>query len=214
MKNHAMPPAECIAPPKFSHRIRCETAMCIISIIRLLPTKSAYIFLITICGQKGDGNFMWKKIKPYVISIAIALGVGGLSALLTKDSMDIYSRIVQPPLAPPGWLFGVVWAILYVLMGISAAIVYTRTDTPEAQRRDALSVYALQLAVNFFWSILFFNLQAFWFSFFWLLLLWILILRMLFKFHAVSPIAAYLQIPYFLWVTFAAYLNLAIAILN
>ena len=115
---------------------------------------------------------MWKKIKPYAISILIALGIGGLSALLTKDSMDIYSRIVQPPLAPPGWLFGVVWAILYLLMGIGAAIVYTRTETPEAQRRDALSVYALQLAVNFFWSILFFNLQAFGIALLWLAALW------------------------------------------
>ncbi len=157
---------------------------------------------------------MWQKIKPYVISIAIALGVGGFSALVTMENMDIYESIIQPPLAPPSWLFGVVWGILFVLMGISAALVYTCRSCDRAQVRSALTVYALQLVVNFFWSIIFFNLQAFWFAFLWILLLWGLILWMLILFYRVRPLAAYLQIPYFLWVTFAAYLTLAIAILN
>ena len=157
---------------------------------------------------------MWQKIKPYVISIAVALGVGALSALLTRGNMDVYERIVQPALAPPGWLFPIVWSILFVLMGISAALVYGERLSDPAQVREALLIYALQLAVNFFWSIIFFNLQAYWFAFFWLLFLWILILRMIIKFYAIRPLAAYLQIPYLLWVTFAAYLNLAIAVLN
>lgn len=157
---------------------------------------------------------MWQKIKPYVISILIALAVGGLSALLTRGNMNIYDRIVQPPLAPPMWLFPVVWGILYVLMGIGSALVYqNRLSNPE-ETREALFVYGLQLAINFFWSIIFFNLQAYWFAFFWLLFLWILILQMIRKFYAVSPMAAYLQIPYLLWVTFAGYLTLAIAVLN
>lgn len=157
---------------------------------------------------------MWKKIKPFVISIAIALGIGGLSALLTSESMDIYSDIVQPPLAPPAILFPIVWTILYTLMGIGAALVWIKKDKQPKEVQDALIVYAVNLFMNFFWSIIFFNMRAFLFSFIWLVLLWVVILIMILKFRKVSPLAAYLQIPYLLWVTFAGYLNLAIFILN
>lgn len=157
---------------------------------------------------------MWKKIKPFVISIAISLGVGGLSALLTSGSMDIYSDIVQPPLAPPAILFPIVWTILYTLMGIGAALVWNKKEEQPKEVQDALIVYAVNLFMNFFWSIIFFNMRAFLFSFIWLVLLWVVILIMILKFRKVSPLAAYLQIPYLLWVTFAGYLNLAIFILN
>lgn len=82
------------------------------------------------------------KIKPYIISILIALAVGGLSALLTRGSMDIYSTIITPPLAPPAILFPIVWTILYILMGISAAMVYTESTVPFSQRKTALYTYA------------------------------------------------------------------------
>ncbi len=157
---------------------------------------------------------MWKKIKPYVISIAIALAVGGLSALLTRGNMDIYNDIQKPALAPPGWLFPVVWTILYVLMGISAAMVYVKSGSSSIVNQNGLAVYALSLAVNFFWSILFFNLRAFFVSFIWLILLWILILATILRYRKTSKTAAYLQIPYLIWVTFAGYLNYMIAVLN
>lgn len=157
---------------------------------------------------------MWNKIKPYIISILIALGVGALSALVTRDNMDIYERIVTPPFAPPGFLFPIVWTVLYTLMGISSARIYLKGKEEGAFVGDSLKVYALQLAVNFFWSIIFFNFEAFLFAFIWILLLWVLIIIMIRKFYAVDPLAAWLQIPYFLWVTFAAYLNLAIYMLN
>ena len=157
---------------------------------------------------------MWKKIKPYVISVAIALLVGGLSALLTRDNMNIYDEIVMPPLAPPGFLFPIVWTILYTLMGISSARIYLEGKKGEVPVEKALKIYALQLAVNFFWSIIFFNMQAFLFAFIWILLLWVLIIIMIKEFYYIYPPAAWLQIPYLLWVTFAAYLNLAIYILN
>ncbi len=157
---------------------------------------------------------MWKKIKPFVISIAIALGIGGLSALLTSESMDIYSDIVQPPLAPPAILFPIVWTILYTLMGIGAALVWNKKEEQPKEVQDALIVYAVNLFMNFLWSIIFFNMRAFLFSFIWLVLLWVVILIMILKFRKVSPVAAYLQIPYLLWVTFAGYLNLAIFLLN
>jgi len=157
---------------------------------------------------------MLQKIKPYVYSILIALLVGALSAFLTKDSMNIYASINKPPLTPPGFLFPIVWGILYVLMGISSAIVYNKTKTGNITGPSGLGVYFLQLAVNFFWSIIFFNMRAFLFSFLWLILLWVLIIIMIVRFYKVSPLAAYLQIPYLIWVTFAGYLNLMIYLLN
>ncbi len=157
---------------------------------------------------------MWNKIKPYVISIAIALSVGGLSALFTKNNMEMYGNIAKPPLSPPGWVFPVAWGILYVLMGIGAAQIYINRSGKEEDARSALFVYGLQLLVNFFWSIIFFNMQAFLFAFIWLIILWVLVIVMIIMFKRVNKTAAYIQIPYLLWVTFAGYLTLAVYILN
>ncbi|MBQ7035886.1 MAG: tryptophan-rich sensory protein [Clostridia bacterium] len=154
---------------------------------------------------------MRNKTKVFVLSILIAVGIGALSGFLTRGSMDRFEALTKPPLAPPGWLFPVVWGILFILMGISAAIIYL-SESP--QRTRALKVYTLQLIVNFFWSILFFNLEARLFAFFWLLLLLALVLLMFVLFKRISPTAAYLQIPYILWLLFAAYLNGAIYLLN
>lgn len=157
---------------------------------------------------------MWNKIKPYVISIAIALAVGGLSALFTKNNMEMYGNIAKPPLSPPGWVFPVAWGILYVLMGIGAAQIYINRSGKEEDARSALFVYGLQLLVNFFWSMIFFNMQAFLFAFIWLIILWVLVIVMIIMFKRVNKTAAYIQIPYLLWVTFAGYLTLAVYILN
>lgn len=157
---------------------------------------------------------MLKKYKPYIVSVVIALAVGGLSAAVTSGSMDVYSKINQPPLSPPPILFPIVWTVLFTLMGISAALVYQFRDSKPDGVRPALIVYAVNLAVNFIWSIIFFNMQAYLFAFIWILLLIAVIITMIVLFRRVSPLAAYLQIPYLLWVTFAAYLNLAIYILN
>ncbi len=157
---------------------------------------------------------MLKKLKPYIISVVIALAVGGLSAVVTSNSMDIYSEINRPALSPPSILFPIVWTILFTLMGISAALVFSFRDTKPTDVTRALTVYGINLAVNFLWSIFFFNMQAYLFSFIWLLLLWVVIAAMIVLFKRVSPLAAYLQIPYLLWVTFAGYLNLSIYLLN
>lgn len=154
------------------------------------------------------------KLKSYIISILIALGVGGLSALLTMGSMGLYSTIKVPPLAPPPILFPIVWTILYILMGISAAMIYNTEAAPLPQRKSALYTYALSLVFNFFWSIIFFNLRLFLVAFIWLLILLFLIIRTIMKYYKINPIAAYLQIPYLLWVSFAGYLNFYIWLLN
>jgi len=155
-----------------------------------------------------------KKFKIYLISILIPLAVGGLAALLTSGNMMLYDEIVKPPLAPPPILFPIVWTILYILMGIGSARVYLKKEAMPKEVTSALKTYALQLGFNFFWSLIFFNLRAFLFAFIWLIALWGLIIIMLFQFYKIDKIAAIINIPYLLWVTFAAYLNLAIYILN
>lgn len=157
---------------------------------------------------------MWQKIKPYVISVLISLGTGGLSALLTMGSMDIYSELKTPPLAPPSILFPIVWTVLYVLMGISAAIIYEKRKEEPEKVRSALTVYGASLIVNFLWSIIFFNLRYFLVAFIWIILLFYLILRTIMQYRPISSTAAYLQIPYAIWVAFAGYLNFGIWFLN
>ena len=120
--------------------------------------------------------------------------------------------IVKPPLSPPGWVFPVVWTLLYALMGTGAARIYLAP--PSKARSLGLNLFIVQLVVNFFWSPIFFNLQTFGLAFFWLLLLWGLVLWMILAFRKVDPLAAKLQIPYLLWLTFAAYLNLGVWYLN
>lgn len=157
---------------------------------------------------------MWQKIKPYVISVAAALAVGGLSALLTAGNMDLYSTITPPALAPPSVLFPIVWTVLYILMGISSAMIYLEKENKPKEVSSALFVYAFSLFLNFFWSIIFFNMQAFLFAFIWLIILWFTILLMIIKFFRIKPIAGLIQIPHLLWVTFAGYLNFAIYLSN
>ncbi len=145
-----------------------------------------------------------------VICIAIPLAVGVVSALLTRGGMQTFAELNKPALSPPGWLFPVVWTILYVLMGIASYLVVTSKKPNGA----ALITYGLQLVFNFFWSIIFFNMQAYLFAFIWLVILWFLILKTTVKFFKIDETAGILMIPYLLWVTFAGYLNLSIYLLN
>ncbi len=152
-------------------------------------------------------KIQWEKL---IICILIPLAVGSLSALLTQNSMETFNSVNKPALAPPGWLFPVVWSLLYVLMGIASYLVLTSGK----QTGTALAVYAIQLAFNFFWSIIFFNLKLYLFAFIWLVLLWLLILKTTVLFFQISKPAGYLMLPYLLWVTFAGYLNFSIFLLN
>ena len=157
---------------------------------------------------------MLKKLRPHIVSVLIALAVGGLSAILTKDNMDLYSRIITPPLAPPSVVFPIVWSILYILMGVSAGMIYTQKWQNPVEVKNALAFYAISLFANFLWSIIFFNNGDFLKAFLWLIILWILIFVYIIKYRKIYRKAGNLQIPYFLWVTFAGYLNLSIYLLN
>ncbi len=153
------------------------------------------------------------KRRQLLICIAIPLAVGGVSAWLTRESMNSFAAFVKPPLSPPGWLFPVVWTLLFVLMGLASYLVLMSAQ-PQQTINRALRLYGIQLGVNFFWSIFFFNLSLYLFSFLWLILLWLLILATIVRFYQISKTAGYLMVPYLLWVTFAGYLNLGIYLLN
>lgn len=148
--------------------------------------------------------------KKLAVSIAISLGTGLLSALLTLGNFKAYSALLQPPM-PPEWLFPVVWTILYILMGVSVYLVY---ESDAEEKYIGLAIYILQLIFNFLWSIIFFNIGNLLFAFVWLVFLWVLVLAMTISFYRVNKTAGLLQIPYLLWVTFAGYLNIALYILN
>ena len=151
--------------------------------------------------------------KLLIICLVIPLAVGGIAALLTGGGMDTFETLNQPPLSPPGWLFPVVWTILYILMGIASYLVLT-SGKPQESIQRALVLYGIQLAFNFLWPIFFFSLSAYLFAFIWLVALWLLILATTVSFYRLSDIAGYLMIPYLVWVTFAGYLNLGIYLLN
>ena len=145
--------------------------------------------------------------KRLIICLAIPLVVGGAAGLLTMNSMEAFEALNQPPLSPPGWLFPVVWTVLYVLMGIASYLVSV-SDAPQEEKARALWTYGIQLAFNFLWPIAFFNLKWYLFAFLWLVILWILILITALRFGRIRKPAGYLLVPYLLWVAFAGYLNL------
>lgn len=154
-----------------------------------------------------------KTWKIYAFWIILAEAVGALSGWLTSEGMKVYTETInQPPLSPPSWLFPIVWIILYALMGIGAARV---SLAPKSKERSlGLNLFVIQLIMNFFWSPIFFNAQAFGTALLWLVLLWILVLAMILVFRKVDKPAGNIQIPYLLWLTFAAYLNYGVWQLN
>ena len=153
------------------------------------------------------------KWKTYAFWIGLSEAVGLISGLLSRSATQSFGETaLQPPLSPPAIVFLIVWTILYALMGFGAARV---SVTPQsADRSRGLNLFITQLIVNFFWSLIFFNAKAYGFALIWLILLWILVLWMILVFRKVDPFTAYLQIPYLLWLTFAAYLNYGVWMLN
>ena len=156
---------------------------------------------------------MLVKKPRYLLWISAVEAVGILSGLLSRRGTEIYSELVRKPaLSPPAILFPIVWTILYALMGIGAARV--DASMPGTTRNRSLNIFVIQLVVNFFWSLIFFNARAYGFALVWLLLLWVLVLLMILQFRKVDLPAALLQVPYLIWVTFAAYLNWGVFGLN
>ena len=145
------------------------------------------------------------NVKKLFISILIPLVVGGIASFITMPFID-YNSLNQPPFSPPRFIFPIVWTILYILMGVSAYFF--------SKKNDILVIYYIQLGVNALWSIIFFIFKWRLFAFIWIILLIVLVILMIIRFYKVDKTAAYLQIPYLLWILFASYLNLGIYLLN
>ena len=158
------------------------------------------------------------KIKPYIthflVSIAIPIGVGLISTSLTRENMKIYDMLNRPPLSPPALLFPIVWTLLYLLMGISSAVIYIDRDKNPDAAKSGLGYYAISLGLNLSWSILFFNFKTAFFALVILIAMLYTIIRTIIEYRILKPWAAFLQIPYALWVVFAGYLNAAIWLIN
>lgn len=154
-----------------------------------------------------------RTINALLISLLLPLFVGGVSGYATASGInDWYVTLNKPSFNPPNYLFGPVWTFLYFLMGISVFIIW-RSNLGR-KRAEALKVFAIQLTLNFLWSFLFFKFKLIGVAFAEILLIWFTIVLMIVVFRRVHKVAAYLQIPYLLWVTFAALLNGAIWWLN
>ena len=155
-----------------------------------------------------------RRVLVFGVAIAVALAIGGFSAFLTRENMKTYDEINSPPLSPPTFLFPVVWTVLYVLMGISSALIWFKRDEDKEAADRGLMIYAVSLFFNFVWSLIFFNFRAYLFAFVWLLSMLALIIATIVNYKKLCPLAAYLQIPYVLWVAFAGYLNFGVWLLN
>ena len=173
---------------------------------------------ITRISAKTPEAKIGTKIFQIIIAILIPLGGGFLVSLLTRDAMGQFDSFKQPPLAPPAWLFPVAWTILYILMGFASYLIYRQYETSKKAgqmvAKSALALYVVQLILNFAWTPIFFNLGQFWLALVVLLAMWLVEILILAKARKISRPAFYCLIPYLLWTTFAAYLNISIALLN
>lgn len=150
----------------------------------------------------------WPKLLAF---IALTEATGFLSGFLSGDVKSVYPQLIQPPLSPPGWVFGIVWPILYALMGIAAYLIHNSGDS---HRSNALFWFYVQLAINFSWSIVFFRFSLFWASAAIIIALDITVAYTIALFSKINKHAKMLMIPYLLWILFATYLNIGVAILN
>lgn len=154
------------------------------------------------------------NIPALFFSILAAELVGLLSALLSGNITAGYGAFIKPPLSPPAILFPIVWTILYAAMGTAAYLVWDSVRGTQEERNTALKFYIAQLIVNFMWSIFFFRFEAYWLSVAIIILLDILVIITTLKFKKINRLAYWLMIPYIIWLLFATYLNIGVAVLN
>lgn len=146
-------------------------------------------------------------------SIALTVGLGAGSGYFTvKEIPTWYAGLVKPSFNPPNYLFGPVWTILYILMGISLFLIWKQPPSP--QRKKAITIYLIQFALNLAWSFIFFNQHQIFLAFLEIVAMWICILLTIIAFSKFSKLAAWLLVPYISWVSFAAFLNYHIWLLN
>ena len=155
-----------------------------------------------------------KPLAKLVCSVSLCLLTGLIGSFLTMDSVGTwYAELSKPSFTPPDWTFGVVWPVLYVMMGVSAFLIWNR-GIERLEVRVALGLFILQLVLNGLWTPIFFGLHMIALALAEIMLLWVAILLTIFAFWKISKAAAYLLIPYMLWISFAISLNGAIFHLN
>ena len=153
-------------------------------------------------------NIDFKKLFFYIF---ITVLIGALPSVFVYGNMDVYNTLNKPALSPPSILFPIAWTILYILMGIS---IYRVTQTDSNKKGEAKLIYFIQLVVNALWTPIFFGLNEYFLAFLWIIMLILLVITMIITFFKIDKISAYLNIPYLLWLLFAAYLNFGIFVLN
>jgi len=155
------------------------------------------------------------KFQKILIFVATCVGVGYLSGVVTQSSVQTwFPTLVKPSFNPPAWVFAPVWSFLYIIMGVAAGLVWSRIDFEREAVRKALLFFAIQLALNAGWSLLFFGLKNPLLALIEIIILWLMIYETFLKFIKIDKIAGYLFIPYILWVSFATVLNASIWWLN
>ena len=154
------------------------------------------------------------NVKALLTAIFIPVLVGFLSALISGNFGNKYDSFVKPPLSPPAILFPIVWTLLYAAMGAASYLIWSSARGTAFEKQSALRFYVAQLIVNFLWSIIFFRLEAYTLSVFVIILLDILVLITALKAKEINRLAFCLLIPYLIWLAFATYLNIGVAILN
>ena len=155
---------------------------------------------------------MKNKRLQFLFCLALPLAVG-LTASWVSGGSELYDKLILPPLSPPGWVFPVMWTILYLLMGYASYFIWT-SGMDKAVVNPALGAYLVQLFFNFLWPVVFFGLVRFAAALLVLVLLWIAIFITIRRFFPISPLAGKLLIPYLIWVSFAGYLNAGVLLLN
>ncbi|MCQ2506157.1 MAG: tryptophan-rich sensory protein [Lachnospiraceae bacterium] len=154
-----------------------------------------------------------ENIGRLVAALVIPIVIGGISAALSAKGMINYATMNKPPLSPPAWMFPVAWTILYLMMGFASYLIVV-SEGEMRSKAMALIIYALQLLMNFMWSIIFFKWEQFMTAFAWLVVMFVFVIGCTIRFWRIKKLAAYMMIPYIAWLMFAAYLNMGAYILN
>ena len=153
-------------------------------------------------------NLDIKKLLFYIITTIL---IGVIPSIFVFKSMNVYNSLNRPPFSPPSIVFPIVWTILYMLMGIS---IYIIMQSKRKLKKNARLIYYIQLITNALWSPIFFGFEEYFLAFLWILMLIVFVITMIFTFYKISKKAAYIQIPYLLWLLFASYLNFGVFVLN
>lgn len=160
-------------------------------------------------------DFIMNKISRILIVVVTCLAVGYFSGMVTREAISTwYPTLIKPSFNPPNWVFAPVWSLLYIMMGVSAGLVWNRIEVDRKTIKRALQFFAIQLALNALWSYLFFGLKNPMLALLEIALLWLFIYETFLQFVKINKIAGYLLLPYLSWVSFAALLNLSIYWLN